>query len=144
MWKYLSTFLLYCCTATLMYIATVAIIIDVSTLSILPKLNGACHPVGRDHHSGALSCGGIASAILGSGRPGISPSGARSASGLNFNAGLPRGLRSGDTPCCCCCCCYCFYYYIITKDVVPRDHCLVFILIIDVMTLLFFVPVSSE
>ena len=33
MWKCLSTFLLYCFTATLMYIATVAIIIDVSTLS---------------------------------------------------------------------------------------------------------------
>ena len=32
MWKCLSTFLLYCFTATLLYIATVAIIIDVSTL----------------------------------------------------------------------------------------------------------------
>ena len=89
----------------------------------------------RHHHSGALSCGEIVAAILGSGRPGVSPSGARSASGLNFNAGLPRGLRPGDTPCCCCC--YCYYYNIITKDVVPRDHCLVFILNIDVMTLLF-------
>ena len=106
-----------------------------SVHSVLPTLNGACHPVGRDHHSGALCCGGIAAAILRSGRPGILPSGARSASGLNFNAGLPRGLRPGDTPCCCCC--YCYYYNIITKDVVPRDHCLVFILSIDVMTLLF-------
>ena len=58
--------------------------------------------------------------------------------GWNFNAGLPRGLKPGDTPCCCCC--YCYYYYnIITKDVVPRDHCLVFILSGDVMPLLFLV-----
>ena len=104
-----------------------------SVHSVLPKLNGVCHPVGRDHHSGALSCDGIAAAILGSGRPVISLSGARSTSGLNFNVGLPRGLRPGDTPCCCC---YCYYYNIITKDVFPRDHCLLFILSIDVMTML--------
>ena len=63
-------------------------------LVLLPKLNGACHPVGRDHHSGALYSSGIAAAILGSGRPGISPSGARSASG-QLQCGSTPGSQAG-------------------------------------------------
>ena len=107
----MSTLILYYFTATFMYIATVAMIIDVSTLGT-PEVEWGMLPC----RSGPPSCSAVAAAPLGSGRPEILPTGARSANGLDFDADWlgcrPRGFRPGDMPCCC----YCYYHYnIITK-----------------------------
>ena len=138
--------LLYCFTATIMHIATVVIIIDVSTLRT-PEVEWGMSPcyVGRDHHYAAYLVVESLRRSWGAGAQGFHlrvPDLQVGWTSMQVVRGVDPGVSGRVT-----CPAVVIVIIIITllqKVMVPHDHCLVFIWSIDMMTLLILVVFFSE
>ena len=134
MWENVCLPSLYCVTATLMYIATVAIIIDVSTLGS-PEVEWGVSPCRSRPPFWCLILWWNRGGDLGGRAPGDFTFGCPICKWAELQCGSSPGSQAGWHALLLLLLLLLLQHY--HKDVVPRDYCLVFILSIDVMTLLF-------